>query len=53
MAEVGETVEFYAELTMPRQVSRTMRRRAVSERLQSVGLADKAEDSTEAIGNRS
>ncbi|CAJ1376866.1 unnamed protein product [Effrenium voratum] len=38
---VGETVEFYADLTMPRQISSHMRRRAVSERLQSVGLADK------------
>jgi len=38
---VGETVAFYAELTMPKQVSKKMRQQAVSERLQSVGLADK------------
>lgn len=38
---VGETVEFYADLTMPKQVPKKMRQKAVSERLQSVGLADK------------
>eukprot|EP00913_Durusdinium_trenchii_P033051 g30942.t1 len=42
--QVGETVEFYAELTMQKQVSKEMRSRAVSERLQSVGLADKDRD---------
>jgi len=34
-------VEFYADLTMPKQVPKKMRQKAVSERLQSVGLADK------------
>ncbi|CAK9092297.1 ABC transporter G family member 22 (ABC transporter ABCG.22), partial [Durusdinium trenchii] len=46
---VGETVEFYAELTMQKQVSKEMRSRAVSERLQSVGLADKE---TKFVGGR-
>ncbi|CAE7527304.1 abcG22 [Symbiodinium sp. KB8] len=38
---VRETVEFYAELTMPRYTPPVMRKRAISERLQAVGLADK------------
>ncbi|CAE8734382.1 unnamed protein product [Polarella glacialis] len=38
---VRETVEFYADLTLPVSTSADRRRKAVAERLQSVGLAGK------------
>eukprot|EP00404_Azadinium_spinosum_P010451 CAMPEP_0180546796 /NCGR_PEP_ID=MMETSP1036_2-20121128/70747_1 /TAXON_ID=632150 /ORGANISM="Azadinium spinosum, Strain 3D9" /LENGTH=102 /DNA_ID=CAMNT_0022561895 /DNA_START=283 /DNA_END=588 /DNA_ORIENTATION=+ len=38
---VRETMEFYSDLTLPISTLAWKRRRAVDERLQSVGLADK------------